>query len=145
MENIVYKKAKEFKRKYPNTIAWRLKAHSKIIEKHLNQGEVIKYVFVGQKNNCWYDIITTNIIVMTNKRLLLGSKRVLFGYFFTSITPDLFNDLKVKSGLIWGKIFIDTVGELVVISNLSKDSLDEIETNVTENMMKEKKKYQHHN
>jgi len=82
---------------------------------------------------------------MTNKRLLLGSKRVLFGYFFTSITPDLFNDLKVKSGLIWGKIFIDTVGELVVISNLSKDSLDEIETNVTENMMKEKKKYQHHN
>jgi len=32
-----------------------------------------------------------------------------------------------------------------VISNLSKDSLDEIETNVTENMMKEKKKYQHHN
>ena len=41
MENIVYEKAKEFKKKYPNTIGWRLKAHSKIIEKHLNQGEVI--------------------------------------------------------------------------------------------------------
>lgn len=141
MKRTVYKEALEFKRKYPLTIAWRLKEHCKIIDKHLNKGEVIKYVFVGQKNNCWYDIITTNVIVMTNKRLLLASKRVLFGYFFTSITPDLFNDLKIKSGLIWGKVFVDTVGELVVISNVSKSALDEIETFITENMIKEKKKY----
>lgn len=141
MKSIVYQKALEFKRKYPSTVAWRLKAHSKIIDKHLNKGEVIKYVFVGQKNNCWYDIITTNIVVMTNKRLLLASKRVVYGYFFTSITPDLFNDLKIKSGLIWGKVFVDTVGELVVLSNISKAALDEIETFITENMIKEKKKY----
>ena len=141
MESLVYKKALEFKKKYPTTVAWRLKAHCKIIDKHLNKGEVVKYVFVGQKNNLWYDIITTNVIVMTNKRLLLASKRVLFGYFFTSITPDLFNDLKIKSGLIWGKVFVDTVGELVVISNVSKKALDEIETYITENMIKEKRKY----
>lgn len=141
MKSIVYQKALEFKRKYPLTIAWRLKQHCKIIDKHLNKGEVVKYVFAGQKNNCWYDIITTYVVVMTNKRLLLASKRVLFGYFFTSITPDLFNDLKIKSGLIWGKVFVDTVGELVVMSNISKSSLDEIETFITENMIKEKKKY----
>lgn len=141
MNNLVYKKALEFKRNYPSTIAWRLKAHSKIIENHLNEGEIIKYVFIGQKNDCWYDIITTNVIVMTNKRLLLGSKRLLFGYFFTSITPDLFNDLKIRSGIFWGRVYIDTVGELVKLSNISKKALSEIETNITENMIKEKRKY----
>ena len=53
----------------------------------------------------------------------------------------MFNDLTVYSGLIWGKVQIDTIKEVVFISNLSKKSLDEIETSVTEYMMKEKKKY----
>ena len=53
----------------------------------------------------------------------------------------MFNDLTVYSGLIWGNVTIDTVKELVYVSNLSKRSLDEIETNVTEYMMREKKKY----
>ena len=141
MKNIVYEKALEFKRKYPLTVAWRLKAHCKLVEEYLNPGEKVKYVFVGQKNNHWYDIITTYVFVITNKRLIVASKRVLFGYFFTSITPDLFNDLKIKAGIIWGKVFIDTVGELVIISNLSKKSLNEIETYVIDNMIKEKKKF----
>ena len=141
MKSIVYQKVLEFKQKYPSTVAWRIKAHCKIVDKYLNKDEVVKYAFVGQKNNCWYDIITTNVIVMTNKRLILASKRVLFGYFFTSITPDLFNDLKIKSGIFWGKVFIDTVGELVIISNVSKSALNEIETYIIENMIKEKKKY----
>lgn len=141
MKNIVYEKALEFKRKYPLTVAWRLKAHCKLVEEYLNPGENVKYVFVGQKNNSWYDIITTYVFVITNKRLIVASKRVLFGYFFTSITPDLFNDLKIKAGIIWGKVFIDTVGELVIISNLSKKCLNEIETYVIDNMIKEKKKF----
>ena len=58
-----------------------------------------------------------------------------------SITPDMFNDLTVVSGLVWGKVIIDTIKEQVYISNLSKRSLDEIETMVTEYMMAEKKKY----
>ena len=36
---------------------------------------------------------------------------------------------------------IDTVKEFAVISNLSKDSLSEIETKITQYMMNEKKKY----
>ena len=61
-----------------------------------------------------------------------------------SITPDLFNDLKVRSGIIWGKIDIDTVKEFVTFSNVSKRALSEIETKVTSFMMEEKQKYGKH-
>ena len=137
----VYEQVKEFKRRHSSTVAWRLKKHSKIVEKHLNPGEEIIYIFACQKNNNPFDIITTYVVALTNKRIILASKRVLFGYFFTAITPDMFNDLKVESGLIWGKAIIDTIKEEVVLSNISKSALDEIETNITEYMMKEKKKY----
>ena len=40
----VYQELKKFKKKYPLTIAWRLKANSAIIEKHLNPDEEIKYI-----------------------------------------------------------------------------------------------------
>ena len=141
MQNKTYQYMKEFKNKYPATVAWRLKKHAKVIEKHLNNDEVVTYAFVAQKNDNPLDIVTTYAIVLTNKRLLLATKRLMWGYFFTSITPDMFNDLTVYSGLIWGKVQIDTIKEVVFISNLSKKSLDEIETSVTEYMMKEKKKY----
>jgi hypothetical protein len=137
----VYSQVKKFKRKYPMTIAWRLKKHSKIVEKHLNPGENILYIFACQKNNNPIDIITTYIVALTNKRIILASKRILFGYYFTAITPDMFNDLKVESGILWGKAIIDTIKEEVVLSNIGKGALDEIETNITEYMMKEKKKY----
>lgn len=138
---IVYKAALRFKKRYPSTVAWRIKSHARVIEQHLNPDEEVKYVFLGQRNSQFYDIITTGIFVITNKRIMVASKRVLFGYFLFSITPDLFNDLTVVSGLIWGQIIIDTVKEQVYVSNLSKKSLDEIETMVTEYMMEEKKKY----
>lgn len=138
----VYEELKKFKKKYPMTISWRLKKHAKIVEKHLNPEEEILYAFAAQKNDNPLDIITTYAVVITNKRILLASKRVLFGYFLVSITPDLFNDLNVKMGLIWGKIIIDTVKEVVTLSNIQRDALDEIETNITEYMMKEKQKYQ---
>ena len=139
--NKTYEKLKEFKSKYPSTIAWRLKAHSKVIEKHLNPGETVNFVFAAQKGYSSFDIFSTFVIVLTNKRILLAQKRVLWGYTYLSITPDMFNDLTVFSGMIWGKVYIDTVKETVVLSNVSKASLDEIETNITEYMMTEKKKY----
>ncbi|MBE6159594.1 MAG: hypothetical protein E7157_00915 [Lactobacillales bacterium] len=139
--SIVYDKVKEFKKKYPMTVAWRLKSHSKIIDLHLNPGEEVKYVFACQKNNNPVDIITTYVVALTNKRILLGQKRLIFGYFFTAITPDMFNDLQVKMGVIWGKIEVDTVKETVYLSNIQRDALDEIETNITEYMMEEKQKY----
>ena len=65
---------------------------------------------------------------------------MLFGYSLSSITPDLYNDMKVYEGVFWGRIIIDTVKEVIVISNLSKDSLVEIETQISSFMMKAKAK-----
>ena len=81
------------------------------------------------------------MVVLTNKRILLAQKRLLFGYMFLAITPDMFNDVTVKSGIIWGKIVLDTVKELVYLSNVSKSALPVIETEITEYMMREKKKF----
>ena len=137
----VYEQLKEFKRKYPATVAWRLKSHAKIVEKHLNPGEEVLYVFAAQKGLSAIDIFSTFAVVLTNKRILLAQKRVLFGYTFLAITPDMFNDLTVHSGIIWGKLYIDTIKETVLLSNVSKKAMDEIETQITEYMMSEKKKY----
>lgn len=141
MNHIVYKKIKEFKDRYPKTIAWRIKAHSQVIETHLNPGEIIQYAFAAQKNDNPLDVITTYAIVLTNKRILLGQKRLLFGYQFIAVTPDMFNDLTVRMGILWGKINIDTVKEVITLSNIQKEALPEIETQITEYMMQEKKKY----
>lgn len=137
----VYKRVLKFKHKYPNTIAWRLKQNASVIEKHLNPGEEVRYAFAAQKNDNVFNIFETAVVVLTTKRILIGRKRVLFGYFLNSITPDMFNDLKVSGGLIWGKVYIDTVKEYVTLSNISNDALTEIETEVSTYMMEEKKKY----
>ena len=141
MNDNVFKEVRKFKKKYPMTIAWRLRKNSKIVDMHLNPDEEVKYAFACQKNSSVLDIISTYVVVITNKRMLLGQKRLLFGYFFTSITPDLFNDVKVRMGIIWGSVVVDTVKEEVYLSKIQRCALDEIETNVTEYMMEEKKKY----
>ena len=112
--SVSYQKVLEYKRRYPMTIAWRLKQHCKIIDKHLNPGEEVLYVFAAQKNNNPFDIVTTCVVALTNKRIMIAQKRVIFGYFFTSITPDLYNDLKVSMGIIWGKVYVDTVKEIII-------------------------------
>ena len=136
----VYKRVLKFKNKYPNTIGWRLKENSSIVERHLNPGEKIVYAFVAQKNDNPFNIFGTAVVCLTNKRILIGRKRVVIGYFLNSITPDMFNDLKVSGGLIWGKVYIDTVKEFVTLSNISNDALTEIETEISSYMMEAKKK-----
>lgn len=145
MDHNVYEKVKEFKNKYPMTIGWRLKAHCKVVEGFLNPDEEVRYAFIAQKNNNPLDMITSYVIVLTNKRILLATKRLFFGYFYTSITPDLFNDLKVSMGLIWGKVIIDTIKEEVYLTNIQSGALDEIETQISEYMLQEKQKYTQQN
>ena len=139
--SVVYDKVMEYKNKYSGTIAWRLKKHCKVIEDYINPDEEVLYVFLGQKNKSSFDFTNTNVIALTNKRLLFATKRVMFGYFFTSVTPDMFNDLTVKQGMLWGRIVIDTVKEEIRLSNIDKNALPEVETHITEYMMEEKKKY----
>ena len=141
MNKNVCEMVNEFIKKYPMTIAWRVKKHSKIVEKFLNPDEEVKFAFAAQKNDSTTDIFNTYVVALTNKRIILGRKRLFFGFFYTSITPDMFNDLTVKMGIVWGKIYIDTVRELVTLSNIDPKALDSIETNITEYMMNEKKKY----
>lgn len=137
----VYKQVLKFKERHPLTIGWRLKKNSEIVERHLNPDETVLYAFIAQKNDSPFNILGSAVIALTNKRILIGRSRVVIGYFLNSITPDMFNDLTVSSGIIWGKVYIDTVKEFVVLSNISKSALTEIETEITSYMMKEKQKY----
>lgn len=137
----VYNQVVKFKRKYPLTIGWRLRKNSRVVEKHLNPGEEVIYSFIAQKNDNPLNIVGSAVVTLTSKRILIGRKRVLFGYFLNSITPDMYNDLKVTGGIIWGKVGIDTIKEFVVLSNISNDALPEIETEISSYMMEIKKKY----
>ncbi len=139
--NNVYEMVRTFKKRFRGTICWRLKAHSKVVQKHLNPEERVMYAFAAQKGYSTFEIFNTYVVAVTNKRIILAQKRVLFGYLFLSVTPDLFNDLTVNTGLVWSKVIMDTVKEVMTLSNISKKAADEIETSITEMMMREKKKY----
>ena len=138
--NYICEQAKEFKKRYPMTVAWRLNSHSKVIKKHLSSDEAILYVFAGQKSPFIWDMFSTYLVALTNKRILVAEKRLLFGYYFISVTPEMFNDLSVQSGIIWGKVFIDTIKEQVIINNIDKRALAEIQNRVSEYMLEEKRK-----
>ena len=140
--NEIYKLVLQFKKKYPKTIGWRLKSHCKVAAMHLNPDEVPQYAFACQKNTYSYEIFRTFVVVITNKRILIAQKRLLFGYLFITVTPDLYNDLTVMGGIIWGKVHIDTVKEGILLSNLDKDALPEIETTITQFMIEAKKMYE---
>ena len=138
----LYELVAAFKKRYPKTVTWhRLKKHCGVILKHLNPGEEVIYAFAAQKNDNPLDFFSTCVIALTNKRILIGQKRVLFGYSLSAITPDMYNDMSVYRGIIWGKITIDTIKEVVVLTNIDTKGLPEIETNISEFMMREKKKY----
>ena len=137
----IYTKVKEFKSKYPKCIAFRLNKHARVIEEHLYDGEKVNYVFCGQKSESFISLFKSCVVVVTDQRLVVGQKRIFWGYFFTSVTPDLYNDLKVINNLIWSDINIDTVSEKVYISNIDPKAAIEISKNITKFMMEEKKKY----
>ena len=134
----IYGRTTDFLRKYPFTITWRIRQHSKVIAKHINPGENIYYIFPAQKNPNVFNIFSTCLIALTDKRLLIAQKNILWGYKLTSITPDMFNDFEVFKGLIFGKIDIDTVKELIRLSDIDPRALTDIETNLSEYLLKVK-------
>jgi len=138
---IITEQAIDFVKKYPMTLAWRIKKNAAIVEKHINPDEKVKYVFVAQKSENTFDIFSTAVVVLTDKRILIGQKRVVFGYFLYSVMPYMYNDLSVKAMIIWGKVYIDTVKELIILSNISKAALNEIETAISTYMIRMKKEY----
>lgn len=136
----IYKEVSGYLKRYPFTFAWRIAQHSKVIAKHLNKDEDIYYVFPAQRNPDSFNVFTTCLVALTNKRILIAQKRVLWGYNITSITPDMFNDFELSKGLIFGKLDIDTVKEIIRLSNLDPKALVEIETNLSEYILEIKPK-----
>ncbi len=137
----IYNEAIKHLKKFPKTICFRVKKHSNVIEEYLNQDEEVLYVFCGQDNRSFYMIFNSCVVAVTNKRIIIGRKRLLWGYFITTVTPDLYNDLKVNKGLIWSNIEIDTVKENIYLSNIDPEAAIEIAKFITDFMLKEKKKY----
>ena len=143
MSKTTFELVQEYKKRNKGGITWnRLHKHSAIIDKYKHADEEVIYAFAGQKSEKKLsEFFYTCVVALTDRRLLVAQKRVVFGYRLLSITPDLYNDLTVYSGLIWGKIIIDTVKEKVYITNLAKKSLKEIQVSISEYMMKAKQKY----
>ena len=139
-----FEMVKRFKSKYPLTMAFRIDKHCDVIDKHLNPGEEILYAFAAQKNESSLQFFNTNVVVLTNKRIMIATKRIIWGYFFVSITPDMFNDISIARRLIWGEVTIDTIKETVILTNIDPNALPEIETIISDYMMEEKKKYAEH-
>ena len=138
----VYDQVTMFKAKYPGTITWwRLKKHAKVIEEHINPDETPLYSFAGQKTLDTWDFLSTAVLTVTDKRILVGQDHILTGYTLNSVTPDMYNDLEVYSGILWGRVTIDTIKEKIVFTNIDKKALEEIETQISSCMMEEKKKY----
>lgn len=141
MNQSSYELLKKFTNKFSSSVAWRVKKHCKIIDMHLNPNEKINFIFAGQLDIKPLSLFNTGVIAVTSERLIIAQKKLIVGYKFSSITPDLYNDLTVRSGIIWGTIIIDTVREQVYISDLDKEALPEIETEITMFMQEAKKKY----
>ena len=145
MKGVVYNSVKDFLRKYPATIAWRVKKHSSVVEEHLNDDEVVLYSFAGQKNSNFMQPFFTTVVVFTNKRMLLGRKKYLGRYDYSSITPDMLNDFEIKTSILYGIVEIDTVKEHFYIGCLGKRSLPSIEDALSKYMVNEKLKYMKNN
>lgn len=141
MNQSVYESCKDFLKKYPRTVAWHVKRHSSVVESHLNDDEVVLFTFTGQKDAGLSTPFYTTIVVLTNKRMLLGRKRYLGRYYYSSITPDMLNDFEIRANIMYGTVEIDTVKEVFRINCLDKRSLPKIEDALSKYLVDEKLKY----
>ena len=136
-----YELVKDFKKRYGSTICWRIKKHCALIENNLNPNERVLYAFAAQNNGTHDSIFDTAVLALTSERIIIAQDRIVIGYKVSTITPDLYNDMQVNAGIIWGTITIDTMKEVVVFSNISKRALSEIQKNISSFMIDAKKKY----
>ena len=136
-----YEKILEFNKKYPGGIYWRIKKHASIIDKNLFEGESVKFAFAAQNNTSHGTIFDTAILAVTNQRIIIAQKNIIVGYNLNTITPDLYNDMQIYSGIIWGMITIDTIKETIYFSNIAKSALPAIQKEITSFMIAAKKEY----
>lgn len=140
MENKVYESCKKFLKEYPFTVAWRVKKHCNVVNKHVNDDEVVLFSFAGQKDASVLQCFYTTVVVFTNKRMLLGRKMFFGRYDYVSITPDMLNDFKIYANILFGSVEIDTIKEHFSINCLDKRSLPKIEDALSKYLVNEKLK-----
>ncbi len=137
-----YDLVREFKKKYPSTVNWwRTRKHAALVDKNLNPGEKVLYAFAAQNDNAYGSIFNTAVLALTTDRLIIAQDRLIVGYKVVSVTPDLYNDITINAGFIWGMVIIDTVKETIYFSNISKKALSEIQVNISTYMIAAKKEY----
>ena len=136
-----YELVKDFKRRYPKTICWwRTRKHSALVDQNLNPNEEVIYAFAAQNDDDHGSIFNTAVLALTNERLIVAQDRLVVGYQVTSITPDLYNDMEIEGGIIWGTVTIDTIKETIYFSNIDKKALPEIQIKISSFMNEAKKK-----
>ena len=140
MNQEVFNSCKDFLKKYPMTIAFRVRKHASVVQEHINSDEVVLFSFVGQKNSNALNPFYTTVVVFTNKRMLLGRKRFFGRYSYASITPDMLNDFEIYNYIFFGCVEIDTVKEHFTINCLNKKALPKIEDALSKYMIDEKLK-----
>lgn len=117
------------------TKGWSIK-HFKVLEENLISGEEVYMTFIGLKD---YVSATKHdgnyAYAITNKRIIFGQKKVL-GQNFKSVVLDRLNDISSSTGAIWGKVTIDTLGEVfnVGVDKVSADKISKEAHNVIFNM-----------
>lgn len=141
MNDTIYEKCKSFLKKYPKTIAFRVKRHASVVQEHLNDDEVVLFAFLGQKNSNILLPFYTTIVVFTHKRMILCSKRFFGRYYYSSITPDMLNDFEIRANFIFGLVEIDTVKEHFTMNCLDKRALPKIEDALSKYFVDEKLEY----
>ncbi|MCK8626584.1 PH domain-containing protein [Apilactobacillus kunkeei] len=88
----------------------------------IQQDETIKYATSG-----FYDTNTSSVlIVVTNKRILLENKKLLFGSQNTEIPLGMVNDISYNSGMLMAKVSITSGTKDHKISQVSKKTVTQL-------------------
>lgn len=86
--------------------------HFKIIEENLLPGEEIKMPFIGLHNSISVSKHDGHFAyALTNKRIMMAQKKAVTGEIFQTVSLNNINDITFQSGLIYGKLTIDTIKE----------------------------------
>ena len=123
----VYEKVKEFKEKYPGTIAFRLREHSDVAEDNLIDGEEVQYAFCGTDA-----AKKSRVVALTDRRVIVARKELIYGSYCWSINRDQICSVSVSNGLLWSRVSIKTLTEtFAYIDLIEPTALNEIQNNLT--------------
>ena len=124
---IIYEKAMKFKSKYSGSISFRLKEHSKFAEKYLVDGEKVLHVYCGCR-----DFFHTRVLVITDKRVMVAHKNLLFGGYCSSIDKNEICEIGTHKGIIWNEITLSTLTDLFCyIGKLTSSAAAQMKEEIT--------------